>query len=1029
MAINFDDAILSSNGFSPTKVDTPLDKRSRIESISEVPNIPNPFVGMIFYVSSEDKYYRVKSLKSKVVGGITVQNAQVNEYVPFETGGSGTSDYSKLENKPSIGGVTLEGNKTLDNLGIPSKESVEGKQDVINQVNVSVGSGTGTPSGSASVSGSTLNIFLENIKGQKGSTGSTGPANNITIGTVTPSDSTDEASATLTGESPNQVLNLVLPRGRQGNSGITGSPEDMVVVNDLNGGESEVGAIKVLAAEQGKVLKEKIDEIESSVITYDNIKLEFTNNQQAYGDVGSSIQFGELTNCSYAFVSGNAGEQYKVALTTVDGKVPSSYIQIIGNDGNIKRRLFEDTTIYPTALNTEITLNANETGFYISGTTNSISCLKRIKTPINNILDKMLSNVDVVGYNSNNLVSLGNLFMKPILGEDYQSDTLEDKYAKLYKIPCDNSNEIIFPVFFTTSGYGCAFVDESDLVIEEVVNDIRPSGTIVTKKVPSTAKYFIFGYTSKEINGNWSVIVTGENYKEVDVNNQVGAISEQIKIILENILIDGFSKYTYENSKSIKDAFLEPTVGSNYNTNITEDRYAKLYKIPCHGFTEVAFPVFLTTSGFGCAFIDENDLVVEEVINDTKPSGTIVTKEIPSNAYYFIFGYSSKEMKSDWSVIVTGEDGKTSVKEQVEEIIKKLDNIPNSNGSSINKNSIIPSFSFEDFGDIPSCLASDEVNFIPNELDENGDAVIKYNDLIAKYDALVSAYPNYVTKNECGYDASGTIMMYSYTFEPKYWKQSIYLQAGVHGWEPEPVFALAQIMYLISNSYGDKCGIPYIKNNSTLMFLRGNVKFTVFPCVNPYGFNKRGDCGIDKRDVAQNNYNNVQLNSSWDSSEPENVYVRNIIESIKNELSFSIDMHSTVWENSREKYGCFYAGINKNAENARTIYRTYQFLYDFYDVKYPDIVQGDTCPNPIGDYASIGYLTGCFHDWIYSKYGIQSATMEFSDHTWTKELHTSIAQSVAVNMYLNHILQLISDKYKVNEEYYVLEKDYYPTIG
>lgn len=263
MATNFDDAILSSNGFSPTKVDTPLDKRSRIENVSEVPNIPNPFVGMIFYVSSEDKYYRVKSLKSKVVGGITVQNAQVNEYVPFETGGSGTSDYSELENKPSIGDVTLEGNKTLDDLGIASKQSVEGKQDTIKQVNVTVDDATGTPSGSASVSGSTLNIDLKNIKGD---TGATGPSNTITIGTVTPSDSTEEASATLTGESPNQVLNLVLPRGKQGNSGVSGDTSEIAVINDLNGGESEAGSIKVLAAEQGKVLKEMISDLNDNFI-------------------------------------------------------------------------------------------------------------------------------------------------------------------------------------------------------------------------------------------------------------------------------------------------------------------------------------------------------------------------------------------------------------------------------------------------------------------------------------------------------------------------------------------------------------------------------------------------------------------------------------------------------------------------------------------------------------------------------------------------------------------------------------------
>lgn len=40
-----------------------------------------------------------------------------------------------------------------------------------------------------------------------------GPANTLTIGTVTTVDSSVPASATITGEAPNQVLNLAIPRG------------------------------------------------------------------------------------------------------------------------------------------------------------------------------------------------------------------------------------------------------------------------------------------------------------------------------------------------------------------------------------------------------------------------------------------------------------------------------------------------------------------------------------------------------------------------------------------------------------------------------------------------------------------------------------------------------------------------------------------------------------------------------------------------------------------------------------------------
>lgn len=56
-------------------------------------------------------------------------------------------------------------------------------------------------------------------KGDIGATGAIGPANVLTIGSVT---SGKVASATITGEAPNQVLNLVLEKGDKGETGDTG---------------------------------------------------------------------------------------------------------------------------------------------------------------------------------------------------------------------------------------------------------------------------------------------------------------------------------------------------------------------------------------------------------------------------------------------------------------------------------------------------------------------------------------------------------------------------------------------------------------------------------------------------------------------------------------------------------------------------------------------------------------------------------------------------------------------------------------
>lgn len=64
----------------PGSVDTPLDARSRIAALENIPDIPNPFIGMTFYVTATGKQYIVKSLKSKQIGAATVANAAIDQY-------------------------------------------------------------------------------------------------------------------------------------------------------------------------------------------------------------------------------------------------------------------------------------------------------------------------------------------------------------------------------------------------------------------------------------------------------------------------------------------------------------------------------------------------------------------------------------------------------------------------------------------------------------------------------------------------------------------------------------------------------------------------------------------------------------------------------------------------------------------------------------------------------------------------------------------------------------------------------------
>ncbi len=64
----------------PGTVDTPLDARVRVDTLSAIASIPLPFVGMTFFVGATGKLYVVKSLKSKQIGPVVTENAAIDEY-------------------------------------------------------------------------------------------------------------------------------------------------------------------------------------------------------------------------------------------------------------------------------------------------------------------------------------------------------------------------------------------------------------------------------------------------------------------------------------------------------------------------------------------------------------------------------------------------------------------------------------------------------------------------------------------------------------------------------------------------------------------------------------------------------------------------------------------------------------------------------------------------------------------------------------------------------------------------------------
>lgn len=94
--------------------------------------------------------------------------------------------------------------------------------------NITIGTVTTGAAGtnaSATISGTTPNLTLDLTipKGDKGSNGINGQTPKISIGTVTTGAAGSSASASISGTTPNLTLNLTIPKGDKGDKGDTGS--------------------------------------------------------------------------------------------------------------------------------------------------------------------------------------------------------------------------------------------------------------------------------------------------------------------------------------------------------------------------------------------------------------------------------------------------------------------------------------------------------------------------------------------------------------------------------------------------------------------------------------------------------------------------------------------------------------------------------------------------------------------------------------------------------------------------------------
>lgn len=179
----------------------------------------------------------------------------------------------------------------------------------------------------------TLNLILP--KGDKGEKGDTGETNSLSIGTV---EKGTVPSATITGQAPNQILNLVLPKGDTGEKGEVGPRGEQ----GIQGNPGPINSIKIGRVEKGEeasvtIVGESPNQILNFVLPIGpKGNTGEKGDQGPKGEQGIQGETGATTSLSIGRVS--SGEE---ASATIIGEAPDQILNLVlpkgdkGEKGNV----------------------------------------------------------------------------------------------------------------------------------------------------------------------------------------------------------------------------------------------------------------------------------------------------------------------------------------------------------------------------------------------------------------------------------------------------------------------------------------------------------------------------------------------------------------------------------------------------------------------------------------------------------------------------------------------------------------------
>ena len=218
--------VIVGGSIIPSSKDTPLDARTRVDTLDDIPSIQLPYVGMIFFVKSEGKHYVVQSLKAKNLNGVNIPDALVDVYSELKAD------------------IDLEEFAKKEDLEALSEEVEQAGERIKEYVNSMAGKSSYQIAVDNGFEGSEAE-WLESLKGEKGDQGEQGiqgPQGEIgpqgeqgiqgPQGEIGPQGEKGDAF-TYEDFTEEQLQGLVGPQGPQGEKGDKGEKGDAFTYEDF----------------------------------------------------------------------------------------------------------------------------------------------------------------------------------------------------------------------------------------------------------------------------------------------------------------------------------------------------------------------------------------------------------------------------------------------------------------------------------------------------------------------------------------------------------------------------------------------------------------------------------------------------------------------------------------------------------------------------------------------------------------------------------------------------------------------------